>query len=155
MPSKTKEKNAAIAARTAALPKIPKEVIDQFVSGPMSAEAVQATSMAFKKALIERALGGELSHHLGYGPGAAKPDDAANHRNGASGKTVLTDDGPLRIEVPRDRAGSFEPLLIPKHERRFTGFDDKIVAMYARGMTVREIQGFLAEQYGAEVAPDC
>jgi len=139
MPSKTKERNAAIAARTAALPKIPKEVIDQFVSGPMSAEAVQATSMAFKKALIERALGGELSHHLGYRPGADKPAEAANHRNGASGKTVLTDDGPLRIEVPRDREGSFEPLLIPKHERRFTGFDDKIVAMYARGMTVREI----------------
>jgi putative transposase len=154
MPSKTKEKNAAIAARTAALPKIPKEVIDQFVSGPMSAEAVQATSMAFKKALIERALGGELSHHLGYAPGADKPAETANHRNGASGKTVLTDDGPLRIEVPRDREGSFEPLLIPKYERRFTGFDDKIVAMYARGMTVREIQGFLAEQYGTEVSPE-
>jgi hypothetical protein len=58
---------------------------------------------------------------------------------------VLTEDGPLRIEVPRDREGSFEPQLIPKHERRFTGFDDKIIAMYARGMTVREIQGFLAE----------
>jgi putative transposase len=70
-----------------------------------------------------------------------------------SGKTVLTDDGPLRIEVPRDRAGSFEPVLIPKHERRFTGFDDKIVAMYARGMTVREIQGFLAEQYGTRCRP--
>lgn len=154
MPSKTKEKNAAIAARTAALPTIPKEVIDQFVSGPMSAEAVQATSMAFKKALIERALGGELSHHLGYRPGADKPAEAANHRNGASVKTVLTEDGPLRIEVPRDREGSFEPLLIPKRERRFTGFDDKIVAMYARGMTVREIQGFLAEQYGTEVSPE-
>ena len=67
---------------------------------------------------------------------------------------MLTDDGPLRIEVPRDRQGSFEPLLIPKHERRFTGFDDKIIAMYARGMTVREIQGFLAEQYGMEVAAE-
>jgi transposase-like protein len=110
--------------------------------------------MAFKKALIERALGAELSHHLGYRPGATKPEDANNHRNGASGKTVLTEDGPLRIDVPRDRDGSFEPLLIPKHDRRFTGFDDKIVAMYARGMTVREIQGFLAEQYGTEVAPD-
>ena len=110
--------------------------------------------MAFKKALIERALGAELSHHLGYPPGAAKPEEAANHRNGSSGKTVLTDDGPLRIEVPRDREGSFEPLLIPKHERRFTGFDDKIIAMYARGMTVREIQGFLAEQYGMEVSPE-
>ena len=67
---------------------------------------------------------------------------------------MLTDDGPLRIEVPRDREGSFEPLLIPKHERRFTGFDDKIMALYARGMTVREIQGYLLEMYGTEVSPD-
>lgn len=138
----------------AALPKIPKELIDQFVSGPMSAEAVNAASMAFRKALIERAQGAELSHHLGYPPGAEKPGEVGNHRNGATGKTVLTEDGPLRIDVPRDRQGSFEPLLIPKHERRFTGFDDKIVAMYARGMTVREIQGFLAEQYGTEVSPE-
>jgi transposase-like protein len=156
MPSKTKTKNAAIAAKTAALPKIPKELLDQVVAGgaPMTAEQINATTMALKKALIERALGGELSHHLGYPPGAVKPEDAANHRNGASAKTVLTEDGPLRIEVPRDREGSFEPLLIPKHERRFTGFDDRIVAMYARGMTVREIQGFLAEQYGTEVSPE-
>ena len=151
MPSK-REKAAGAAG--AALPSIPKELIDQFVTGPMSAEAVNAVSMAFKKALIERALGAELSHHLGYPPGAERPAEASNHRNGASAKTVLTDDGPVRIEVPRDRAGSFEPLLIPKHERRFTGFDDKIVAMYARGMTVREIQGFLAEQYGTEVSPE-
>ena len=151
MPSKREK--AAGAAGTA-LPSIPKELIDQFVTGPMSAEAVNAVSMAFKKALIERALGAELSHHLGYPPGAERPAEASNHRNGASAKTVLTDDGPVRIEVPRDRAGSFEPLLIPKHERRFTGFDDKIVAMYARGMTVREIQGFLAEQYGTEVSPE-
>jgi transposase-like protein len=67
---------------------------------------------------------------------------------------VLTDDGPLRIEVPRDRAGSFEPVLIPKHQRRFTGFDEKIVAMYARGMTMREIQGFLLESYAVEVSPE-
>ena len=149
MPSKTNKKRPA-----AALPSIPKELIDQIVSGPMDAEAVNAASMAFKKALIERILGAELSHHLGYPPGAEKPGDIGNHRNGATSKTVLTDDGPLRIDVPRDRQGRFEPLLIPKHERRFTGFDDKIVAMYARGMTVREIQGFLAEQYGTEVSPD-
>ena len=147
MPSKTKK-------AAAALPSIPKELIDQFVTGPMSAEAVNAASVAFKKALIERALGAELSHHLGYSPGAPKPEEASNHRNGMSGKTVLTEDGPLRIEVPRDRDATFEPLLIPKHERRFTGFDDKIVAMYARGMTVREVQGFLAEQYGVEVSPE-
>jgi len=150
MPNKTKK--AAKAA--AVLPRIPKELIDQFVTGPMSAEAVNTASMAFKKALIERALGAELSHHLGYAPGVAKPERAQNHRNGTSGKTVLTGEGPLRLDMPRDREGSFEPLLIPKHARRFTGFDDKVVAMYARGMTMREIQGFLAEQYGVEVLPE-
>ncbi len=149
MPIKTSKKRPV-----AALPSIPKELIDQMVRGPMDAEAVNAASMAFKKALIERILGAELSHHLGYPPGADKPAEMGNHRNGATGKTVLTDAGPLRIDIPRDRQGSFEPLLIPKHERRFTGFDDKIVALYARGMTVREIQGFLAEQYGTEVSPD-
>ena len=154
MPSKTKLKNAAIAQRSAALPKIPQELLDQFVQGPMTAESIQDVTMALKKALIERALGGELSHHLGYLPGGDKPAEAGNHRNGSTGKTVLTEDGPLRIEVPRDRQGSFEPLLIPKHERRFTGFDDKIVALYARGMTVREIQAFLAEQYATEVSPE-
>ena len=154
MPSKTKMKNAAIAARSAALPSIPKELIDLFVTGPMSGDAVNAASVAFKKALIERAMGAELSHHLGYAPGSDKPEDASNHRNGTSGKTVLTDTGSLRIEVPRDREGSFEPVLIPKHERRFTGFDDKIIAMYARGMTMREVQGFLLESYGVEVSPE-
>jgi len=154
MQSKTKLKNAAIAARSAAPPSIPNELIDQFVTGPMTGEAVNAATVAFKKALIERALGAELGHHLGYVPGATKPEAVTNQRNGKSGKTVLTDDGPLRIEVPRDRDGSFEPLLIPKHERRFTGFDDKIIAMYARGMTVREVQGFLLESYGTEVSPE-
>ena len=152
MPSR-KTTKAALAA-VAAMPSMPKDLVDQFVTGPMSAEAVESISLAFKKALIERALGAELSHHLGYRPGADKPEDSSNHRNGASAKTVLTGDGPMRIEVPRDREGSFEPLLIAKHERRFTGLDDKIVAMYARGMTVREIQAFLAEQYGTEVTPD-
>ena len=146
--SKTKMKNAAIVAKTAALPKIPKELIEQFVKGPMTAESVNAASMAFKKALIERALGAELGHHLG------QADEPGNHRNGVSAKTVVTDEGPVRIDVPRDRQGSFEPLLIAKHERRFTGFDDKIVAMYARGMTMREIQAFLQEQYGVEVSPE-
>lgn len=149
MPSKSSKKKAGVE-----LPLIPKGVLDQMVSGPMTAEAINAASMAFKKALIERALGAELSHHLGYPPGSDKPAGNGNQRNGVSGKTVLTDDGPLRIKEPRDRVGSFEPVLIPKHERRFTGFDDKIVAMYARGMTVREIQGFLVEQYGTEVSPE-
>jgi transposase-like protein len=136
------------------LPAIPADLVDQFVKGPMTAEAVQDLSMAFKKALIERALGAELGHHLGYPAGGERPEEATNQRNGKSRKTVLTDDGPLRVDIPRDRDGSFAPILIPKHERRFTGFDDKIIAMYARGMTVREIQAFLAEQYGTEVSPE-
>jgi putative transposase len=120
----------------------------------MTGEAVNAASMAFKKALIERAMGAELGHHLGYAAGAAKPETAANQRNGKTAKTVLTGEGPVRIEVPRDRDGSFEPVLIPKHERRFTGFDEYIIAMYARGMTMREIQGFLLESYGTDVSAE-
>ena len=155
MPSRTKMKNAEIAARSAALPKVPAELLDQFMTGgTMTAAQVNRTTLAFKKALIERALGGELSHHLGYAVGNDKPAGAANQRNGSSAKTVITGDGPVRVEVPRDRDASFEPLLIPKHERRFTGFDDKIIALYARGMTQREIQGFLLESYAVEVSAE-
>ncbi len=143
-----------IATGAAMLPQIPSALLDQLVTGPMTPGAIEDVMRGFKKALIERALGAEMSHHLGYSPGAAKPSDVTNHRNGHSGKTVLTGDAALRIDVPRDREGSFEPQLIGKHERRFTGFDDKIIAMYARGMTVREIQGFLAEMYAVDVSPD-
>jgi putative transposase len=134
---------------------VPAEILDQFVrQGPISPEELDAAVRRFKKAIIERALGGELTHHLGYPPGGTKPEDTTNHRNGTGSKTVLTDDGALAIDVPRDREGTFEPRFIPKHERRFTGFDDKILALYARGMTVREIQGFLAEMYAVAVSPD-
>ena len=134
---------------------IPAELLDQLVTGPMTPGQVQGLFDQFKKSILERALGAEMSHHLGYAPGQAKPTGgSANHRNGKSTKTVLTDVGALRIDVPRDREGSFEPQLIGKHERRFTGFDDKIIAMYARGMTVREIQGFLAEMYSVDVSPE-
>src|SRR4029079_3686429 len=139
----------------APLAPISSDILDQFVrQGAMAPEELEAMVRRFKKALIERALGGELTHHLGYALGAAKPDDTTNHRNGTSGKTVLTDDGPLALEVPRDRAGTFEPRLIGKHERRFTGFDDRVIALYARGLTVREIQAFLGEMYGVDVSPD-
>lgn len=139
----------------APLAPVPSEILDQFVrQGAISVEELDDAVRRFKKALIERALGGELTHHLGYPAGGAKPDETTNHRNGTGGKTVLTDDGALTIDVPRDRDGTFEPRLIAKHERRFTGFDDKVLALYARGMTVREIQGFLAEMYAVEVSPD-
>jgi putative transposase len=134
---------------------IPSEILDQLVrQGPLTPEELDAVVRRFKKAIIERALGGELTHHLGYAVGGAKPEDTTNHRNGTSGKTVLTDDGPLPLAVPRDRDGTFEPRLIGKHERRFTGFDDKVIALYARGLTVREIQAFLSEMYAVDVSPD-
>jgi transposase-like protein len=149
MPRKPKSTSADVPAP------VPAEILDQFVGqGPISHEELEAAVRRFKKAIIERALGGELTHHLGYPPGGTKPSEGTNHRNGTSGKTILTDDGSLAIDVPRDREGTFEPRFIPKHERRFTGFDDKILALYARGMTVREIQGFLAEMYAVEVSPD-
>jgi putative transposase len=116
--------------------------------------AYNAASLAFKKALIERVVGAELGHYLGYPAGAAKPESATNQRNGKSAKTVQTGEGPVRIEVPRDRDGSFEPVPIPKHERRFTGFDEMIIALYARGMTMREVQGFLRETYGTDVSAE-
>jgi putative transposase len=150
MPSRGKRGERAAAKS----PPIPRELVDLFVSGPMTGEAINEAGLAFKKALAEAAMEAELSHHLGYAPGEAKPDGAGNHRNGATAKTVLTSEGPMRIQTPRDRAGAFEPVLIPKHARRFTGFDDKIVALYARGLTVREIRAFLLESYGTEVSPD-
>ena len=101
MPRKPK-----LSKSEAPLASVPAEILDQFVRpGPISHEELDAAVRRFKKALIERALGGELTHHLGYPPGGAKPDDTTNHRNGTSGKTVLTDDGALAIDVPRGFAG--------------------------------------------------
>ena len=109
----------------AALPEGAQQWLDQVVTGPMTAGAVEDVMRGIKKALIERALQAELSHHLGYAEGEDKPESSANQRNGTSGKTVLTDDGPLRIDVPRDRAGQFEPKLIGKHVSSFLAFDVK------------------------------
>jgi transposase-like protein len=150
MPSRAKKVDRAVAD----LPSIPKELVERLLTGPMTVAAIEAAGLALKQALIEASLNAELSQHLGYRPGEEKPDAATNHRNGSTSKTVLTGDGKLRIATPRDRDGSFEPLLVPKHARRFTAFDDSIVALYARGLTVREIQGYLAEAYGTEVSAD-
>jgi putative transposase len=106
-----------------------------------------------KKALMERALAGELTHHLGYAPGAAKPADQPNHRNGSTPKTVLTEDGAIPLAVPRDRAGTFEPQLVPKNVRRLPRFDRNVISLYARGMSVREIREHLEELYQVEVTP--
>ena len=153
MPTK-KRTVASQAAERGPLPKLPDELIDQLVKGPMTASEIQDLMLSLNKAVIERTMLAEMNLHLGYRPGEAKPEGQGNERNGASGKTVITERGAMRINIPRDRDGNFEPILIPKHERRFAGFDDRIIAMYARGMSVREIQGFIAESYGTQVSPD-
>nr|WP_255474930.1 transposase [Pusillimonas sp. ANT_WB101] len=102
------------------------------MTGSMTAEAVHDTFTLLKKAIIERALGVELGHHLpGYSSGELRPEQSTNQRNGSSAKTVLTDIGPIRLDIPWERDGSLASILIPKPARRITGFDDKIIAMYA------------------------
>jgi putative transposase len=107
-----------------------------------------------KGALMERMLEAEMATHLGYEPNEAKGRNTGNSRNGHSSKTVQTESGPVEIRVPRDRQGSFEPQLIPKHQRRLEGFDDKVLALYSRGMSTRDIKGHLRELYGTEVSAD-
>jgi putative transposase len=133
-------------------PSIPDELLDQLLNGsdPEAALADGGLLDGLKKALAERVLTAELDHHLEAG----EPDGRANSRNGYGSKTVLTGTGKLALQVPRDRLATFDPQLIAKYQRRFPGFDDKIVSMYARGMSTREIQGHLRELYGIEVSPD-
>lgn len=105
------------------------------------------------KLLVEKALDAEMSAHLGHGKHEPVANPAGNTRNGKSRKTLKGDFGELPIEIPRDRHGTFEPQLIPKHQTRWTGFDDKVISLYARGMTVREIQAHLEEMYGTDISP--
>jgi putative transposase len=129
-------------------------VLEELIPGPISALAMEDVFQGLKKAVIERVLSAELSQHLGYRSGERKPEGVENCRNGSSSKTILTDSGILEVAIPREREGSFEPELIGKHERRLLGFDEKIIALYARGMTIREIQAYLAEMYSVDVSAD-
>lgn len=125
------------------------ELLDQLLAGADPKTAFDADGLldALKKALAERALNAEMDHHLATG-------EDGNVRNGYGRKTVTTDTGRMEIEVPRDRQSSFDPQLIAKYQRRFPGFDEKIVSMYARGMSVREIAGHLRDLYGIDASPD-
>src|SRR3954468_15438045 len=107
-----------------------------------------------KGALMQRMLEVEMSEHLGFEPNDVQGRGSANSRNGHTTKTVQTETGPVPVRVPRDRNGTFEPKLVPKHRRRLEGFDEKVLALYARGMSTRDIQEHLRELYGTEVAPD-
>lgn len=128
------------------------ELLDALLAGedPKTVLTSRGLFGELKKALAERMLNAELEHHL------EQPEEAesGNHRNGSSSKTVLTEDEKLQLNIPRDRQGRFEPALIGKHQRRLPGFDAKVIAMYARGMTTREIRATLLELYGLEVSPD-
>lgn len=134
------------------------ELLDQLLAGCERPEDILGPDGLFgqlKKALAERALGAELGHHLAVeAQRPPAPGRRRNHRNGTTPKTVLTDTGAMPLAVPRDRAGTFEPQLIPKHQRRLEGFDAKVLSLYARGLTVREMQGHLTELYGVAVSPD-
>jgi transposase-like protein len=137
--------------------KINDEVLDELLKGYERPEDLLGDGglmKELKKALMQRMLGAELTEHLGYEHGSEAPPVQTNRRNGVSRKTVKSEDGAFEIEVPRDRDGSFEPRLIAKGQTRIDGLDEKIIAMYARGMSVRDIRGHLEELYGLEVSPD-
>jgi putative transposase len=131
-------------------PTIPDALLDQLLAGadPKTAFDPNGLLDGLKKALAERALNAEMDHHL------SGEEEAGNSRNGYGRKTVITDTGKIALEVPRDRQASFDPQLIARYQRRFPGFDDKIVSMYARGMSTREIAGHLRELYDIDVSPD-
>ena len=130
-------------------PRIPDAVLDQLLAGADPKTALDPNGLLdeLKKALAERALNAEMDHHLAG-------DRGGNSRNGYGRKTVLTETGKIALEVPRDRQSTFDPQLIAKYQRRFPGFDDKIISMYARGMSTREIVGHLRDLYGVDVSPD-
>jgi putative transposase len=133
-------------------PLIPDELLDQLLAGRDAQSALGRDGLVdeLKRALAERALNAEMDHHLA----GEAAEGRSNSRNGYGRKTVLTETGKLPIAVPRDRLATFEPQLIAKYRRRLPGFDDKVISMYARGLSVREIQGHLAELYGIDVSPD-
>ncbi len=136
---------------------ISKEVLDELLkdyTGPEDITGPDGLLKQLTKALIERAMDAEMTMHLGYEKSDQAEKDTTNRRNGKTKKTLRSDQGPLEIEVPRDREGEFEPEIVPKHQRDFKGFDDKILSMYARGMTTREIAAHLKEIYGTEVSPE-
>src|SRR3954451_5600577 len=133
------------------------EVIDELLAGARTEEEIVGPGgvlAQLTKRLVERAMSAELTEHLGYEPHREPPGGTGNTRNGSTGKTLATEHGPVRIETPRDRKGSFEPQIVRKGQRRFEGFDDKILALYSRGLSTRDIEAHLAEIYGVKVGRD-
>src|SRR5436190_7190937 len=133
------------------------EVIDELLAGARTEEEIVGPGgvlAQLSKRLVERALSAELSEHLGYEPHQEPPGGTGNTSNGSTGKSLATEQGPVRIETPRDPKGSFEPQIVRKGQRRFEGFDDKTLALYSRGLSTRDIEAHLAEIYGVKVGRD-
>jgi transposase-like protein len=128
-------------------------LVDPLAAAVKTPADFQAVFRQFQKALTERVLQAELTHHLGYSPGDARGADG-NARNGTTPKTLLTDTGVLDLAIPRDRQSTFAPQFVPKGVRRLPGFDETVLALYARGLTVRELQAYLEERYQVPVSPD-
>jgi putative transposase len=136
---------------------LPDELIDELLAGARSAEEIAGPGGLLgqlTKRLVERAMEVELTDHLGYEHGESPPGGTGNTRNGSTPKTLATEHGEVRIETPRDRDGSFEPKIVRKRQRRFEGFDEKIIALYSRGLSTRDIQAYLQDLYGVEVGRD-
>jgi putative transposase len=137
--------------------KLPDEVVDELLAGARSEEEIVGPGgllSQLTKRLVERALEVELTEHLGYEPHHEPPGGTGNTRNGGTPKTLMTEHGPVAITTPRDRDGSFEPKLVRKRQRRFEGFDEKILALYSRGLSTRDIERYLRELYGVSVGRD-
>ena len=133
------------------------EVIDELLAGARTEEEIVGPGgvlARLTKRLVERAMSAELSEHLGYEPHQEPPGGVGNTRNGSTPKTLATEHGPVDVRTPRDRNGSFEPQIVRKGQRRFQGFDDKILALYSRGLSTRDIEAHLAEIYGVKVGRD-
>jgi len=135
--------------------KIRDALIDELLAGqdPMTVMNQDGLLGALKKALLNRMMAAEFEHHLAQEPAETLDGTSRNHRNGSTRKRVLTGDHKVEVTIPRDREARFDPVLIGKYQRRLPGFDDKVISLYARGMSTREIQGHLEEIYGAEVSP--
>ena len=137
--------------------RISDEVIDELLAGASTEEEIAGPGgllAELTKRLVERAMEVEITDHLGYEPHCEPPGGAGNTRNGSTPKTLITEHGPVRVETPRDRSGSFEPKIVKKRQRRFQGFDEKILALYSRGLSTRDIEAHLEEIYGVKVGRD-
>ena len=140
-------------AKSKAGPEFDDAALDALIGDTRTPEDLSVLFRQMQKRLAERILASELTEHLGYAPGADKPAEQANHRNGSTPKTVLTETGALPLAIPRDRDGSFAPQLVPKGVRRLPQFDANVLSLYARGVSVREIQAHLEQLYQVEVSP--